>query len=159
MPGPGHSHSDLPLSDTLSARSYLELGRDELQAHVQLQSHPAEYTSTSNPSVSALSGGLIDAPSKSGPHLRPRPRPRPREPRPIHNDPKTTELLAAPGIEDPLDRPARKRGRPRLETAKDAAAIEVCVITLHHGSEGGVSEWGMSMDVEREAEYLADVPH
>jgi hypothetical protein len=63
----------------LSARSYLELGRDELQAQVQLQSHPAEYKSISNPSVSALSGGLIDAPSKSGPHLRPRPRP--REPR------------------------------------------------------------------------------
>lgn len=123
MPGPSHSHSNLPLSDTLSARSYLELGRDELHAHVQLQCRPAEHKSASNPSVSGLSGGLIEAPGKSGPHLRPRPRPQPREPQTIHKDPET------PGIKDPLgdqDRPVRKRGRPRNESAKDAAAIEVC---------------------------------
>jgi hypothetical protein len=133
MPGPGHSQTDLPLSDTLSARSYLDLGHDDFQAQVQLVYRPAEYkpASTSNPSVS---GGLIEAPGTSGPgphlrpRLRPRPRPHPREPRPVHKDPETTES-AAPGIKDPLgdhDRPVRKRGRPRLETAKDAAAIEVC---------------------------------
>jgi hypothetical protein len=125
MPGPGHSHSDLPLSDTLSARSYLEFGRDEFQAQLQLQSRPIEDNpaSVSNPPVSR---DPIEASGKSGPHLRPRLWPRERQP--IHKDSEKTEA-PAPGIKDPLgdkDRPVRKRGRPRIETAKDAAAIEVC---------------------------------
>ncbi|KAF3388974.1 hypothetical protein F1880_003229 [Penicillium rolfsii] len=126
MPDPGHSHSDLPLVDTLSARSFLELGRDELQAHVQLQSQPAESKSTSNLSVAAPLGGLVEAPAKSGPHLRPRSGVRPREGRPIQKDPQTIKS-AAPGNRGPTDsqdRPVRKRGRPRIETAKDAATIE-----------------------------------
>jgi hypothetical protein len=36
MPGSGHAHSNLPLSDTLSARSYLEFGREEFQTQSRL---------------------------------------------------------------------------------------------------------------------------
>ncbi|OOQ83229.1 hypothetical protein PEBR_36075 [Penicillium brasilianum] len=118
MPGSSHPHSDVPLSDTLSARSYLELGHDAFQAQLQPQFRPAEYTpaSISNP---LKSGDLIQASSTSGPHLRPRQR------RPIHKEAERTETAA--DTKDPhheKDRPVRKRGRPRIETAKDAAAIE-----------------------------------
>ncbi|KAJ5176187.1 uncharacterized protein N7482_002064 [Penicillium canariense] len=106
MPGSNHSPSDLPLSETLSARSYLELARQGFQ----LQLQPEDHTP---PSI--LESPLLEAPieseSKSGPRLRP------RERRPVRKDSEKTETA-------PDDRPARKRGRPRLETAKDAAAIE-----------------------------------
>jgi hypothetical protein len=84
------------LLDMLSARSYLELSQED---------------------VSTLSRELSpEIKAESDRHLRPRKGP----------------TSQAPGIPDRVDRnlaapdrPVRKRGRPRLDTAKDATAIEV----------------------------------
>ena len=119
MSGSG-SHPALPLSDALSARSYFEFGLDEIQAPVRLESGPAPSNSRTI-SNSPTSRESIEIPRKSGPHLRRRGR------QPIPKESEKTET--APNAQDPLqgnDRPVRKRGRPRIETAKDAAAIEVC---------------------------------
>ncbi|KAJ5938675.1 hypothetical protein N7466_001809 [Penicillium verhagenii] len=92
------------LSDTLSARSYLELG--EVLA-------PRAETSQSSETPQSLESALetpLEGEDRSGPHLRPRKNPPAM--------PEKTEM----GPDRPI--PIRKRGRPRLETTKDAVAIE-----------------------------------
>lgn len=153
MPGSGHAHSNLPLSDTLSARSYLEFGREEFQTQVELQRMPAQDMPISTPKPPAWMNS-IEAPRRSGPRLQPRERP------PIHKESEKTER--APSYKDPPsenDRPVRKRGRPRIETEKDAAAIEVGtnrgVITYRKREELGA----MEPEAEHTKIYCADPRH
>ena len=99
---PRHDPQSDMLSVALSARSYLELG--ELA--------PGAETSQSSEtphSLESAPGTPLERDGKSGPHLRSR--------------------RALPAMSEKTetgpDQPVRKRGRPRLETAKDAVAIEV----------------------------------
>lgn len=90
------------LSDTLSARSYLELNQEAVQPEPD-----------HNPRVSRLSQSETSpGTGNSGPSL-------------AADSPQARSDKAEHAVEDPPSRPKRKRGRPRLETAKDAAAIEV----------------------------------
>ncbi|KAJ6103792.1 hypothetical protein N7486_004014 [Penicillium sp. IBT 16267x] len=87
------------LSGTLSARSYLQLG----------EIAPAEtsHGSGTPQSLGSAPGTPLERDGKSGPHLRPKQR-----------------LPVSEKTQMGPDRPVRKRGRPRLEAAKDAVAIE-----------------------------------
>lgn len=114
MPGSQDSLSNHALSDTLSARSYFGLAQETKAGDIYLQ----PQGTTPNSMQEFDSRGLISE-NSSTPHLRPRRRKSPQ---------KRPGLPESPEIKDPpVDRPMRKRGRPRLETAKDAAAIEVCL--------------------------------
>lgn len=117
MPGSDRSRSDLALSDTLSARSYLELAQNHY-----IQPESISPQNNDNPD-SPVSGKLIELEGNSSPRLRVRTRwPSLKEAKKSEK-PETPET---PEIKDPpVERRTRKRGRPRLETAKDAAAIEV----------------------------------
>ncbi|KAJ6031307.1 hypothetical protein N7540_002039 [Penicillium herquei] len=86
------------LSDTLSARSYLELSHELAQER-------------ENPRN--LQNSLSETPPEIPGNLE-------RGSRAISDKTETVPERDPP----PSDRPVRKRGRPRLETAKDAAAIE-----------------------------------
>ncbi|KAJ6108432.1 hypothetical protein N7523_009755 [Penicillium sp. IBT 18751x] len=109
------SRSDHALTDTLSARSYLELTQNHIQPEIITpQGHDAPD--------SPVSGEPIEPEGNSGPRLRVRvKRPSRREAKEANE----SEKPERPEVRDPpVERPTRKRGRPRLETAKDAAAIE-----------------------------------
>lgn len=112
----GDSRSEHALSDTLSARSYLELAQNHIQ--------PEITTPHSNDTPdSAVSEDPIEQEGNSGPPSRVRVKRPSLKAAKEANDSKKPET---PEIRDPpVERPTRKRGRPRLETAKDAAAIEV----------------------------------
>lgn len=103
MPGSESPRPDhAKISDTLSTRSYLGLAHEEI---IHLQSRAATSPSKDEyPEQPIVQGN-------SGPRLRPRSKRAP---------PKLPEKAE---IEDPHHK--RRRGRPRLETTKDAAAIEV----------------------------------
>ncbi|KAJ5112348.1 hypothetical protein N7532_000393 [Penicillium argentinense] len=105
MPAAEDSRSDPPLSDTLSARSYLELGglRVSHEADTPTPDSLQETTATL-PSVQPVS-----VEGKSGP----------RSPT---QKPLGSEKTVKAG--DPPAGLPRKRGRPRLETTKNAAAVE-----------------------------------
>ncbi|KAJ5890060.1 hypothetical protein N7504_010870 [Penicillium tannophilum] len=89
------------LSGALSARSYLELS--ELAPGVV-----TSQSSETPQSMESAPGTPLERDGKSGPHLRSR----------------QTLPAMSEKTEPEQDRPVRKRGRPRLETAKDAVAIE-----------------------------------
>ena len=94
------SRLDSPQPDMLSARSYLELGLGAPQTHHSDELHtpdslPATGRTHANPSQ--------ENQAKSAPHPA---------------KPSNSEKTVTVGHQ-------RKRGRPRLETTKDAAAIEV----------------------------------
>jgi hypothetical protein len=115
MPGSDDSRSDHALSDTLSARSYLKLAQGY---HVQ----PEIVTPQSNDSSeSPVPRDPIGVGGNSGPRLRAHVKRPSREEAKALEKPETATETRDP----PVERPTRKRGRPRLETAKDAAAIEV----------------------------------
>ncbi|KAJ5133516.1 hypothetical protein N7476_003259 [Penicillium atrosanguineum] len=109
------SRSDHALSETLSARSYLELAQNHIQPEiVNSQSHDTPD--------SVVSEDPIEPEGNSGPRLRVRAkRPSLKEAKGANESekPETSEIR-----DPPVERPMRKRGRPRLETTKDAAAIE-----------------------------------
>ncbi|KAJ5673785.1 hypothetical protein N7462_009224 [Penicillium macrosclerotiorum] len=109
MPAPEGSPSDHALADTLSARSYLELARQ------RISSPPRQSLSKQR---STFSGSPIGIGDNSFPHLRSCD----RQPCPKHSEKTESESGAKNPL--PVDRPPRKRGRPRLDTAKDAAALE-----------------------------------
>ncbi|KAJ5655325.1 hypothetical protein N7507_007275 [Penicillium longicatenatum] len=89
------------LSGTLSARSYLELGDIALGAETS-------QSSATPQSLESAPENALERDGRSGTHLQPR-----------QNPPAMSEKT-----ETGPDRPVRKRGRPRLETTKDAVAIE-----------------------------------
>lgn len=101
------SPSSQTAPDSLSARSYFEIANETLQPEEQ---EPLPSPEESVPGTPAGTKG------DSGPRLRPRKG---------HARSSTSEKTEA-AQPDPhsQDRP-RKRGRPRITTAKDAAAIEV----------------------------------
>lgn len=116
MPGSQDSLSNHALSDTLSARSFFGLAQETGAGDIYLQTRGT----TPDSMQESDSKGLIVEKS-STPHLRPRTKKSPQ---------KRAGLPESPEIKDPpVDRPVRKRGRPRLETVKDAAAIEVCILS------------------------------
>jgi hypothetical protein len=94
-----HENSSDMLSDMLSSRSYLDLSPERPQDLPRRELGPE----------------IKQEPERS---LRPRNKRAPKAPE-IADQLAINRESAAP------DRPARKRGRPRLETVKDAAAIEV----------------------------------
>jgi hypothetical protein len=99
------------LSDMLSSRSYLELFQERSRGGAptaRIEQDNRQPMMQPSPE------------SKDEPERRLRSRKKPTSPM-VSDIPDQAENRnsAAP------DRPARKRGRPRLETAKDAAAIEV----------------------------------
>lgn len=98
----GHDPQPDMLSGALSARSYLELS--ELAPGAVLS-----QSSETPQSMESAPGTPLERDGKSGPHLRSR---------------QTLPAMSEKTEPEP-DRPVRKRGRPRLETAKDAVAIEV----------------------------------
>ncbi|KAJ5569833.1 uncharacterized protein N7459_009263 [Penicillium hispanicum] len=109
MPASEDSRQNGTLPNVLSARSYLESMSGRLSSGEAPPDAP-EF----------LSGAPTGLKDKSGPHLQ-------REKRPILQELESAEPeRRMPEPKDPLspDRRVRKRGRPRLETAKDAAAIE-----------------------------------
>ena len=93
-----HENSSDTLSDMLSSRSYLDLSPERPQDLPRRELGPE----------------IKHEPKRS---LRPRNTRAPKAP-------EITDQLASRESAAP-DPPARKRGRPRLETVKDAAAIEV----------------------------------
>jgi hypothetical protein len=99
------------LSDMLSSRSYLELSHEGPQEEAPTARNKQNY----NHSMGQLSPEIKDEPER---RLRPRKKRTPLM-APGNPDQAENRNSAAP------DRPARKRGRPRLDTVKDAAAIEV----------------------------------
>ncbi|KAJ5113295.1 hypothetical protein N7456_001829 [Penicillium angulare] len=111
---------DFMTSETLSARSYLELSHEagELEG-ANAQSPRDSWIQNHSPVTS-----LNTAQGK----LRPLERiERQKLPRRAAEQAKSesSKTEKEPETKDPLlDRPVRKRGRPRLETPKDAAAIE-----------------------------------
>lgn len=114
MTGSQDSLSDNALSDTLSARSYFGLAQETRAADIDLKARVTTPDSMQEPHSKSLI--VADSPARDR-------RPRTRKSSQMHSG-----LPGSPEIKDPHpgDRPVRKRGRPRLETAKDAAAIEVC---------------------------------
>jgi hypothetical protein len=94
-----HENSSDMLSDMLSSRSYLDLSPERPQDLPRRELGPE----------------IKHEPERS---LRPRNTRAPKAP-------EMTDQLAISREPAAPDRPARKRGRPRLETVKDAAAIEV----------------------------------
>lgn len=99
---PGHDPQSDMLSVNLSARSYLELGEVAGGAETSQSSEPPQ-------SLESAPGTPLERGGKSGPYLRSR----------------QTLPAISEKTETGSDRPVRKRGRPRLEAAKDAVAIEV----------------------------------
>jgi hypothetical protein len=104
------------LSNMLSSRSYLELS-DEQPQEEQEEKAPASGRNKKNyiQPIGQPSPEVKDEPER---HLRPRKKPTTPIAPEIPEQAENTDS-AAP------DRPGRKRGRPRRETVKDAAAIEV----------------------------------
>ncbi|KAJ5725673.1 uncharacterized protein N7483_007030 [Penicillium malachiteum] len=95
------------LSDTLSARSYLELSHELAQERENPQN---------------LRDSLSETPPEISENLGPC---FPQRERGSRAKSDKTDTVPERDPPPPLaDRPVRKRGRPRLETAKDAAAIE-----------------------------------
>ena len=115
MPGSDDSRSDYALSDALSARSYLELAQGY---HAQSKITPPQSNDYS------ASGEPIELEGKgnSGPRLPSRTTRTSLRKAKGPEKPETAHEITDP---HPVERLTRKRGRPRLETAKDAAAIEV----------------------------------
>lgn len=127
MPGSEGSRSDHAISDTLSARSYLGLAH-EGPVHLQSEADTPHSKDESIPEKPIVQGN-------SGPRLRPRV----KRGSPKQSKPSDSEKAE---IEDPhtVDRPVRKRGRPRLETTKDAAAIEVLIVKKYNQSRSFADE-------------------
>jgi hypothetical protein len=94
-----HGTSSEMLSDMLSSRSYLDLSPEQPQGIPKRELGPE----------------MNNEPERS---LRPQNKRAPEVP-------EMTDRLAIKKASAAPDRPTRKRGRPRLETVKDAAAIEV----------------------------------
>ena len=115
MPASEDSRSDHALSDTLSARSYLELATETSQID-ESNSHSPRYP-------------IDEIPVENQGNPIPSQRPRTAQAT-VTKSEKSEMGPEKPKGPHPPDRPARKRGRPRLETAKDAAAIEVTLNCL-----------------------------
>lgn len=97
------------LSDMLSSRSYLELSQERSQEEVPTSRNKNDHSQL----MGELSPEVKDEPER---RLR----------RKKRTPPITPEIPdQAENRDSAPDRPARKRGRPKLETVKDAAAIEV----------------------------------
>ncbi|KAJ5105509.1 hypothetical protein NUU61_002856 [Penicillium alfredii] len=107
MPASEGPRSDQTLSDMLSARSYFETPREGSQKDDE------ETVLRAREPQSRESNAEIEGNRR----LRPRKRPPP-------GDPKTPEQAPESKTPDSPDRPVRKRGRPKLDTAKDATALE-----------------------------------
>ncbi|KAJ5281633.1 hypothetical protein N7478_007005 [Penicillium angulare] len=115
-----NSPTDFMTSETLSARSYLELSHEAVELEDRnAQSTQDIWIQDSFPGTS---------PNTAQGKLRPSERTeRQKLPRGAAEQAKSesSKTETEPETKDPLlDRPVRKRGRPRLETPKDAAAIE-----------------------------------
>jgi hypothetical protein len=93
--------------DMLSSRSYLELSSE---------GHDKTDTLLATSLSRELSPEIKDEPERLL---------RPRKKRAASKAPEIPEQVAEDSNSAAPDRPVRKRGRPRLETAKDATAIEV----------------------------------
>lgn len=112
MPASTASPPEQMLSDTLSARSYLQLSREARRDN--------EQASSQTPSSQNLEEETSPVIKRSARHLRPRKRPAPQ------SKTESTKHEVVESSDLPADyHPARKRGRPRLETEKDAAAVQV----------------------------------